>query len=275
MTPFRHSRLGANMLSVDGSYLYNVGAAVHPLADLRPESRWRDAWVPMYIAAGELERFLNESVYRVRACRPNGSDLLSILKELGDEAKGKMTTDEVLGPWTAYRISDALGKFETVLKAEFGMTPMFLVTEKRGFDLATLIHSGRSLFPDALGKKVPLAVKDVSAAARCLAFELPTACGFHLHRANESVLRKYWEVVSECAPVPGQGNMGDYLRALEAMPRHDSSVVACLRDIKDLSRNPLVHPEMDLDDVDEAIALLGSVQAAIVHMLKAIPEPDA
>jgi hypothetical protein len=48
-----------------------------------------------------------------------------------------------------------------------------------------------------------------------------------------------------------------------------------LKDLKDLHRNPLIHPEHTLESVDQAIALLGSIQCVVVYMLKAVPLPPA
>ena len=66
--------------------------------------------------------------------------------------------------------------------------------------------------------------------------------------------------------------MGDYIAALTNQGAGDPIVLSALKDLKDLHRNPLIHPEHTLE-IDEAIALLGSIQSVIVHMLKAIPLP--
>ena len=66
-------------------------------------------------------------------------------------------------------------------------------------------------------------------------------------------------------------NIGDYLSKLKELKKGDAKVLAALKDLKDLHRNPLVHPEHSLENADEAIALLGGVQAVIIPMLKEIP----
>ena len=66
-------------------------------------------------------------------------------------------------------------------------------------------------------------------------------------------------------------NIGDYLSKLKELKKGDAKVLAALKDLKDLHRNPFVHPEHSLENADEAIALLGGVQAVIIPMLKEIP----
>lgn len=63
--------------------------------------------------------------------------------------------------------------------------------------------------------------------------------------------------------------------ALEQKKAGDPAVLSALKDMKDLHRNPLIHPEHFLETVDDAIALVGGIQAVVVPMLKAIPEPPA
>lgn len=50
----------------------------------------------------------------------------------------------------------------------------------------------------------------------------------------------------------------------------DPKVLAALDSIRQLHRNPLMHPEESLETVDDAIALHGAVHSVVVHMLKAI-----
>jgi hypothetical protein len=112
---------------------------------------------------------------------------------------------------------------------------------------------------------------DLEQATRCIAFELFTAAGFHLHRANEAVLRRYWDAVTNGATRPASRNMRDYLNELNKLKAGDAKVKATLKDLKDLHRNPLIHPEQTLENVDDAIALMNGVHTAVPNMLKQMP----
>jgi len=180
---------------------------------------------------------------------------------------------EALNHYEAYQITSNATTFEHVLAAEFGLMDVYMVSKKRGYDTSDLIMNGIVLFPSDLPTKVPEAKSDIEQGARCLAFELATASAFHFHRANESVLHRYYDGVTGNLARPSGRNIGDYLKVLSDKNVGDPKVISCLRDLKDLHRNPLIHPEESLESIDEAIALLGSIQSAIIHMLKAIPEP--
>ena len=75
---------------------------------------------------------------------------------------------------------------------------------------------------------------------RCIAFEVPIAAGFHLHRGNESVLRVYWDHVTGGEKRPKEHNMGVYHRELNKLDKGNQSVRAHLQSITDFHRNPLI-----------------------------------
>jgi hypothetical protein len=106
-----------------------------------------------------------------------------------------------------------------VFGAELAVLPLYGVTRKAGFDLPTLIENGAAE-----------ALPDLEQATRCMAFELFTAAGFHLDRANEAVLRRYWDAVTNGATRPASRNMGDYLNELNKLNAGDAKVKAALKD---------------------------------------------
>jgi len=111
---------------------------------------------------------------------------------------------------------------------------------------------------------------DIREAGKSLAFELPTAAGFHLFRATESVLRKYYVHETGSTAPPKVRNIGVYLNALKIANKGDPKVRAALKQMTDLHRNPLIHPETILT-LDEAIAIFGIARSAITAMLSVLP----
>jgi len=93
--------------------------------------------------------------------------------------------------------------------------------------------------------------------------------------ANESILHRYYDAVTAGKARPSGRNIGDYLAELRKYSAGDPKVLSALKDLKDLHRNPLIHPEDSLEDIDEAIALVNAIHSVAVHMLKAIPLPVA
>lgn len=258
------------MLRIDGYYLYTIGAGIHPLSEIQPNAAFADWAFVIYIAQGTLEPFLVNSVYQHQVSGNAGIKLLNLIKQLASDPK----RTQPITPGEAYEIRTAVTEFENVLTAEFRLANLYLVVKKRGYDTQDLIHSGIVLFPHDLPSKVPECVNDINSATRCIAFELPTAAAFHLHRATEAVLHRYFDAVAGGKIArPTSRNIGEYLKVLRDNKLGEEKLLASLRDIKDLYRNPVVHPEDSLESIDEAIALLGSLHAAVFGMLKAIPMP--
>ncbi len=179
---------------------------------------------------------------------------------------------KVLEMYETYFLQQYLQNFEAVLAAEFGLLNLYVVSEVGNYNMTNLIYFGEKCFPDGLVAKAPEAILDVRQATQCIAYALPTAAGFHLHRANESVLHRYYDAVTGGAPRPSTRNIGDYLKALDDRGAGDSRVKSALRDLKNLHRNPLIHPEHSLESVDDAVALMGGVHVAMLHMLKTMPD---
>lgn len=261
---------------IHGYYLYSLGSDLHPVTELRTEGlTYAEAYFPALRAKGAVNSFLNGSVYKVRTCREAGNELLQALGPVTEYVHvGKKATDLV--DWMlAWQISQKSKEFEAVLRAELGATPMYYVTPKHAMDMASLITDGHLVFPVDLPNKVPEAIPDAQQAAKCIAFDLPTAAGFHLHRTNEAVLRRYFDHVAGADNRPETRNMGDYLKKMNELKVGDKKVRAALRDLKDLHRNPLMHPEDHIADTADAVALMGNVNAAMTLMLKDLPHVPA
>lgn len=167
-----------------------------------------------------------------------------------------------------------LNSFETVLNSELAVLYSYYVLEKKPYSALSLIEEGQRLFPPALAAKVPEAIHDLAEAGKCLAFEVSTAAAFHIHRATEAVLRRYWEAVAGSAPKPKLRTIGVYLAAMKKLECGDSKVIAALSQMNELHRNPTIHPETHLD-MDEAIALVGIANSVVAAMLKEIPRVEA
>lgn len=261
------------MQPIHGFYLYELGAQLNPVVRLGySNATWRDAHYPALTAIGALGALLNQSVYQLRTCQQEGAELLSALQSIVDAMPPMEQQDQPIPVPSTWAITEKAQKFETVLKAELGVTPMFYVPPKHNADMAGYINAGHLTFPPDLATKVPEAIPDAQQAAKCIAFDLPTAAGFHLHRANESVVRRYFDLVAGAENRPATRNLGDYLNKLSELKKGDTKVRAALRDLKDLHRNPLMHPEEHIASSEDAISLLGGVRAVMSLMLKELPE---
>jgi hypothetical protein len=166
-----------------------------------------------------------------------------------------------------YKVRYQFQQFKITLLAEFNIVNAYFVTQKGGFDTASLLFWGENCFPPDLVSKVPEAIFDVREA---IAYELPTAVGFHVFRVLESVLRRYYVQVTGGAARPRQRNIAVYVNAIRQAKRGDERILSTLKQISDLHRNPIAHPEVILS-LDEAIATMGITHSAITAMLSILP----
>lgn len=265
------------MIRLNVGFFYDLGKKMHPLSELQPDDKIIEVLGSLYAARAAVQGLLDSHFLApaIRSSIGPGTQLVTAI----DNVTNNTDLQQLLGI-EPFNISNALNTFEGALTAELTVAEAYFVSRKAGYDSSVLTQQGELMFPLAMGEKVPEAVADAKEASKCLAFELPTACGFHSMRTVESVLRKYWDRVMEGEERPKQNNMGDFLREFEKRGTGDKKVRAALKQIKDLHRNPLVHPEVILS-VEEAVALFGIAVSAITAMLQVIPpssgpvSPDA
>ena len=233
---------------------------------IKKKSHW-EAWVQCFVAYAELYKFNSHSAYSstMKITMEPAQKLLAEIKSLYDKAQSSDEAQKTIGPIMFHNLQKYLDEFESVFKPEIAHLHTYLATQKGAYDVRTLIEDGRKLFPPTLGLDCPDAIEDVEAGARCLVFDLYTASAFHFHRVNETVLLAYIKSLN-INPMP-ERNMGKYIEALEKA-NAPSGIVSCLRDIKNMHRNPLMHPEESIDNVDDAIALRNAIHCAVNAMLK-------
>jgi hypothetical protein len=256
------------VIRISIAYFYALGGTLRPLASLKGGGSVSDSFVLLYTAQQSLEGFFNTYWFgpAIKSSYSPGQTLLGAIREITSKAD----FSETITDFEAYGITKALNDFETVINAELSVADAYFVSRKAGYDTYTLISSAEAVFPADLPIKVPNAIPDIREAGKCLAYEVGTAAGFHALRAMEAVLRKYWEIVTEGKPHPGQRNIGVYIQKMEKLGVGEPKVIAALKQIKDLHRNPLMHPEETLT-LDDAIGIFGIVHSAMGSMLREIP----
>lgn len=154
------------------------------------------------------------------------------------------------------------------------MSPAFLVTQKGSHDILSLLDAPETLFPSELKSKVPEAMFDVYEAGKALAYDLPTSCGFHVFRATESVLRRYYSTVTGNSPRPKVRSIVIYVNTMRQKNSGDERILSALEQMEKLHRNPLIHPEAALS-LDEALTIVGMARSVISAMLISLaPAPQ-
>jgi hypothetical protein len=237
MCPLAKSK-DRSVQKIDGNYLYQMGSQIHPLSSFSTfrvggtATTLDEAHYPIIVAEQALEPLLTRSVFRLRTSLQAGQLLLDTIRRMKAKILAAPDRTVAMEMGDIFEVQSVLSNFEAVLGAELGQLPLYVVTQKAGFDTATLIERGALCFPIDVLMKVQEAIPDLEQSTRCIAYELPTAAGFHLHRANEAVLRKYWDAVTTNATRPSSRNMGDYLNEMNRRNVGDPKVKSALKDLK-------------------------------------------
>ena len=260
------------MKALDGSDFYQWGVVIRQLMEMPDDLPQADAHELIITGHATMQKMSQADIDIGYVA----GDLKVLLYTLQPATTEYPTYETARQKTLLAEIRSRAARFEPVLLAALASSATFHVVQKKGYDTKTLIYDGLTLFADGLSQKVPEATTDIKNAMRCVALELFTSAAFHLHRANEAVLRKYYVSVSGGAPAPTRKNpdyrpaMGDYLIEMENKGWGSPELLASLKDLKNLHRNFIAHPDMEVTELDEIDSLLGQVKTSIYHMLKAI-----
>ena len=180
-------------------------------------------------------------------------------------------------------LQSALVKFENVLEYELAERQIIWSVEKVGiFDSNDLIeHAEDHLSESAKGAMSERSLQDFRAAGRCLAFQLFTASGYHSLRVLEAMARRFHKAVMEL-PAEEDKPLGPIINDLrgrlkteEGKESSDSPlglIIANLARMNNIYRKPLTHPEMIIQDEEEAREVFNLVTASITLMERNLTE---
>jgi hypothetical protein len=147
-------------------------------------------------------------------------------------------------------------QFETSLDDDLARSHVYEVDPVGAYSVNMLIGSADAVFAEDQRKNSLIteqALTDFRAAGRCLIFDLPTACAFHAFRATDAMLRGYCAHFN-ATPKGNSRDWGTFIRSLRdvitdptAIKKPNPRTVELVDSIRVQDRNPLVHPELNLD----------------------------
>lgn len=265
----RHlSLMGDVMIRMDLSYFYRLGIAFDALRQIEVDVPIVDVWFRIFSTQQEVGSLIASSdTFRglLRSTYPVANSLITVL----DEITSNTDLDRQFTALDKSRLIVALDKFQAVFVGELAVADAYFVVEKKGLNTIRLVSQGEIIFPADVSVKVPEAIPDLREAAKCLAFELPMAAAFHIFRALEAVLRRYWGAVGGNVTAR-RHSIEAYLRLFEKHNCGDPKVISALRQFADLHRNPLIHPQ-DTIDYEEAMSIFGLAQSIMRAMTAKLP----
>jgi hypothetical protein len=170
-------------------------------------------------------------------------------------------------------------KLQTALENEIPYMPIYHPSKKLIYSTHDLIEQAdMCLSESALRRISEEARTDIKECGRCLAFDLPTASGFHILRAIERTLAQYAFICNPGYPFKDHV-WGEYTCALDKVKdlnteqgiKDDAKKVHALLDLIRKERNLLMHPKETLS-INDALALFNIAQSAIPIMAERLPE---
>lgn len=252
---------GGNVQRITVSWWYQLGTAIRPLRDLTNEQKA----LPVFMATSVAKPWV-DYVASMTALPTTRTAAIALsqaidaaMKSAAENFQGEIGLD------TAFVLRDAVSKFETILQAELAQLDTYYVVPKGNYSTASLIDAADAGLIGSYDEAVvPAAARlEMRSWGRCFAFNLPTASGFHILRATEIVVRNYITRLSPKQELPDSArSWGKYVEILKKLGAEDR-VVHALDQIRELHRNPLMHPE-DVLDLAGADALYGLAKSVIV-----------
>jgi hypothetical protein len=259
------------MIRISLPWVLDVTSTIDGLDAVTVGHQLKEDFYHLFSAKSQLEALFGQSVYGayLRVSRQKATDLHAALTTtIGD---GSWNSTRVLSDFEVWSIKYKRDQFKTVFLSELSTLPSFLVTSKESYDTIQLIENGVSLFPPSLLRKAPETQSDAMEVGKALAFELATACGFHAFRVTESVVRRYWDKVSNGKSRPALETLGNFAAEMEKQSIGEPKIVESIKQMTKLHRNPLIHPEVILS-VEEAISIVGIARSVVGAILTVLPD---
>lgn len=314
------------MEKINLAYWYMIGSLIHPFIKLKDKIKDQDIKNKLIEEMKSFQEILGLLLIRNDELKAETISYNKALSLYGDIEEHKKLLENLENTekkdleTIIETISKSISSFEEAYKNDLSIRPTFIVSPKGAYDTNILLNNPWALFPPLLKPegepetkaRVPGIEKDVEEAAKCLAFDIPTAMAFHLFRILEGTILYYYNTFSNQDPqeeiekikqrkssTDGSKNttinkgkdkkqentsMGFLIKLLKELKQNDplekknkNIIIACLHQIKNLHRNPTSHyhekGENNLTS-EEGQELLGIIYSALSIMLRTADEHE-
>lgn len=234
---------------------------------------------------GALKAFMeDDSAFSV--CKHSASEFIksiSIVCANFESEDGNLIFEKLkedVEGWQYRYLVDKLNDFRSVFLAECNDASIYLAEPILIYKISDLVDSASKRIPAEVIEIIPKGiVSEFDQAGRAMAFGLPTACGFHALRALEIMMGHYLNSFGysgkKCV------SWFDHIDAMRKLaedesrvPNPSQKVVSMLDRMRQLDRNPLMHPEDTLDST-QSETLFSLAAITIIEMARdlALREP--
>lgn len=258
---------GGDMQHVNIYAFYSIGGTFRALVEIANGKRFGDVEGLLKGTRMVLSRLLEGEFVPLKRCVPFGKKLDEEIEKL---LRIYSSSNTLIKTEDARKLITAAVLFEQKLSHELDHLDVYFIPPKGTHSTLALIEKAETNLPaDVVSRLSPRSLYDIQQAGRCLAFDAPTAAGFHIVRAVESQIIRYLSKVLGAPLNFGKNrNWGAYIKALRDN-NADVGVTNYLQHMKDTYRNPIIHPEEVLTP-DEAFSLFNASLSAIVQLDAAI-----
>jgi hypothetical protein len=262
------------MHKVNQFAFYKFGAALRDLDDVKTGDTFLELSMPYLHTSIALRTFIDENLHvslplSKAAAQALINSITATMDSVFSHPGKEIDWDKKLDEGQVKTIIGKRTEFETIFEHESRDIDVYAVTPKGIYSTPALIeHAENALPADVKSRLSAETVYDIQQAGRCLAFNIPTAAGFHILKAVESMIRAYHLKLTGKHIAAKSRNWGAYIRDLSNHGA-DTKVTAYLSHIKDFYRNPIVHPEVTLT-AEQSLSLFSAAVSAVVQLDAAI-----
>jgi hypothetical protein len=236
---------------------FNLGQRIARLHTIKAGMQRVEAIVEAHQVLQGINDALTSSHSPIDGSKDHAKALIGLLedtkKQIGPVSQGEVE-----------KLQKQFASFDAVFGADLRRINAYVVTKKGIYNTSDLIENAELHLPINIGEYVKGASEELRSAGKCLAFELPTACGFHLLRAVESVMRCYYETLKGEELQERLPTWDAYIKKLKEVGA-DEGILLVLSQVREKHRNPVMHPDEVLD-MKAAQVLFGIAMTAIAAM---------
>jgi hypothetical protein len=232
---------------------YHFGASLELIqAHITIGMKLADLFAYLVIAQDWLIAFLRETEdfsRDLKDTRQTAQYLLNAVNVMMESAK--VDFNRPVSQSEVSSIIEGKEELERNLEREHRNLCVFTVTPKGIYDTRLLIEQPELKFPEKIRATLPpQMLYDLKEAGRCLAFEIPTACAFHVCRGTEAVMLTYYELLAKHPWDKKKKDWKIYIEQL-CVEKAPQQIINRLEEIRLLDRNAYIHPDINVT-LDEA-----------------------
>lgn len=251
--------------------MYAFGKYLAPLTVIEPEAKVKQHLITLWEARDKLLGMADDGSPLLNTAKRAVGKLIVPIDALVPRNFGdamNIPADLSFGWLHGPAIIEGIKELESVMGNEMPDVASYVASQKGIYRTDDLIaHAENHLSSESRKFLSAQACTDIREAGKCLAYEVSTACAFHLWRAVETVMGDYYFHLTgntfQAAKI--SRNWGAYIAAMKAA-NADNRITTYLDHIRGSYRNPQTHPDEQVP-VEEAQRLFNVALSSVEQML--------